>query len=199
MSNEPDKINSGALATMIVLVALATLAVALVVTALVRQETARLRAEGDQNQERPFRQLRSEQESKLTDAPAWVDQSAGLASVSISSAMQMVLENVRENPLALSPGNKPAEEEEEEDAEADEASDPEASGTVDPSEGTEGVGEESSDSAKPGPTPKTTGPAPKTTAPSPEAPPAPKTQAPSPAPSAPKQSDPAPAPGGSEE
>jgi hypothetical protein len=176
MSNEPDKVNSGALATMIFLVALATLAVALVVTALVRQETARLRAAGDQNQERPYRQLRSEQESKLTGAPAWVDQGAGIASIPIHSAMQLVLEGVRENPLALSPGNKPKEEEEE--ADTTEASLADA------------APEASTDSAEENKDEKT---APKTVAPAPKAP---VPAAPAPVPAAPAPAAPAPAPGG---
>lgn len=149
MSNEPDNVNSGALATIIVLVALSTLAVALVVTALVRQETSRLRAEGDAAQDRAFRQLRSEQEGKLNDSPAWVDKEAGLASIPIESAMDLVIESVRRNPLELSPGNEPEEEEEEEettdeddeagqeaaDAEGDEAADEDAEAESDPAAG----------------------------------------------------------------
>ncbi len=189
MSNEPDKVNSGALATMIVLVAFATLAVALVVTALVRQETARLQAEGDQNQERPFRQLRSEQESKLSDAPAWADQAAGLASIPINSAMQLVLEEVRENPLAMSPGNKPEEEEEEseegEEAAEEGASDPQA--TEETAETAEEGEPEKVPAQKPEPAPKAApAPAPKATpAPTPKASPAPAPKAPAPAPKAP--------------
>lgn len=174
MSNEPDKVNSGALATMIFLVALATLAVALVVTALVRQETARLRAAGDLNQERPYRQLRSEQEGKLTGAPAWVDQGAGIASIPINSAMQLVLESVRENPLALSPGNKPKEEEEATDA-------PEAEAAADATEGsseTEKDGEKAA-AATDAPEKKVVAPSPTTAAPAPA--PAPKPAAPPPA------------------
>ncbi len=115
MSNEPDEVNSGALATMIVIVALSTLAVALVVTSLVRDETRELRHVLDQSQERGFRQLRAEQVGKLTAPPAWTDRAEALVSIPIDRAMTLVLEAARANPYSLSPGKPPEEEETEEE------------------------------------------------------------------------------------
>ena len=132
MSNEPDEVNSGALATMIVLVFVATFAVALVVTALVRDETNSLHARGDASQERAFRQLRAEQKLLLNSAPAWVDRGAGVTSVPIEDAMKSVAEAIRSNPYALTPGAKSEEEKKaeaeaeaklKEDAESDDAED----------------------------------------------------------------------------
>jgi len=110
MSNEPDQVNSGAVATAIALVALATLAIALVVEALVRNTTAEVLVAKDQTQENAFRHLKSEQAGLLTEAPAWTDRATGLVSVPIARAMEMVLADVRENPYAMSPGYKPPEE-----------------------------------------------------------------------------------------
>ncbi len=110
MSNEPDEVNSGALATAIVLVAFATLAVALVVTALVRNTTKEVLVDKDQTQERAFRHMKSEQLSSLTATPAYTDRATGLVSVPIDRAMEIVLADVRANPYAMSPGFKPKKE-----------------------------------------------------------------------------------------
>lgn len=110
MSNEPDEVNSGAVATAIVLVALATMAIALVVEALVRNTTAEVLVAKDQTQENAFRHLKSEQVGSLTEAPAWRDRASGLVSVPVDRAMEMVLIDIRENPYAMSPGYKPPEE-----------------------------------------------------------------------------------------
>ncbi len=110
MSNEPDEVNSGALATAIVLVALATLAVALVVTALVRTTTEEVLSDKDQTQERAFRHMKSEQLAALTAGPAYRDRATGLVSVPIARAMEIVLADIRENPQALSPSYKPKDE-----------------------------------------------------------------------------------------
>jgi hypothetical protein len=118
MANEPDEVNSGALATIIVLLFVATLAVALVVTALVRDETARLHAQGDEAQSRAFKNLKSEQLTKLRATATWVDREQGIVKVPVTSAKEMVLAAIAANPLALSPGNPPKEEEEEDEATA---------------------------------------------------------------------------------
>jgi hypothetical protein len=174
MSNEPDNVNSGALATIIVLVALSTLAVALVVTALVRDETAFLEAKHGPTQSRSFESLRFEQEAKMNAAPSWVDREKGVARIPVASAMAIVLENVRANPLEMSPGSPPPEEKEE-------AVDPNAPVTGETPAGEEKAEEGTEASATPtspapAPTPKLSAPAP---SPAPAASPAP---APSPAP-----------------
>lgn len=110
MSNEPDEVNSGALATAIVLVAFSTLAIALVVTALVRNTTKEVLVGRDLTQERAIRQLRSEQLASLSAAPAFRDRATGLVGVPIDRAMAIVLADIRANPQAMSPGYKPPEE-----------------------------------------------------------------------------------------
>jgi len=188
MANEPDKVNSGAIAVMIVMVALTTAVVAMVVEALVRKETARLQSEGDLAQERPLRQLRAEQDGKLNASAAWADKEAGVARVPLSSAMAMVLEAIRENPLAFSPGNEPKEETEDpelEDEPEEETSEEGAdTGSVEPGPSLDGAVPSEAQPIAPSPTPAPQStPAPKAPAPTPTAP---APTAPAPAPTTPK-------------
>lgn len=101
--NEADNVNSGALATMIALVALATLAIALVVTMLVRQETDSISSSRAGTQENAVRSLKAEQLVELGAQPSWLDRAKGLVSMPIERAMKLTLEAVRKNPRALSP------------------------------------------------------------------------------------------------
>lgn len=106
--NEVDEVNSGALAMIIAVVAFATLGVALVVTALVRQEVGLKTSEGMTQQDRPFRDGKNAQLTKLNASPTFVDKAKGLIAVPIDRAMELTLAAVRKNPYALTPGtNKP--------------------------------------------------------------------------------------------
>jgi hypothetical protein len=107
MSNEPDEVNSGALATALVLVAFTTLAVALVVTSLVRTTTADVLVEKDQTQERAYRHMKSEQVAQLSAGAAYRDRASGRVSVPIERAMEIVLADVRADAYAISPGYEP--------------------------------------------------------------------------------------------
>jgi hypothetical protein len=145
MSNEPDEVNSGALATALVLVAFTTLAVALVVTALVRDRTAEVLAVKDLTQSRAYRQLRAEQLGSLVAAPAWSDRATGSVSVPVERAMAMVIEEVTSNPYALTPRDPKEEEEEEtESEEAEEIVENDASAEGD-SAGVDSPGDEAAD------------------------------------------------------
>lgn len=145
MSNEPDEVNSGALATMLGILAIATLAVALVVTALVRNERTELLAEKDLSQEHAFRKLRAEQLVSLSGSPSWSDQEHGLAKISIERSMELVVNEVRRNPYALTPA-PPKKEEDEEDAgaegEASAEAESEAGAEADPQAETTGGAEQ---------------------------------------------------------
>jgi hypothetical protein len=173
MSNEPDAVNSGALATMIGLVALATLGTALVVTALVRNETAELSESKNLSQEHSFRKLRAEQQLALVGAPSWSDQENGLVKVSIERSMEIVVTDVSRNPFALTPSPpKPKEEEESEEIVEGE----EAEGDATEADGAEDKEAAASDPVKPGspaPKPSVNQPAPKASV-APKAPVAPK-------------------------
>lgn len=101
--NEPDVVNNGALAVMLGIVALATLAIALVVTALVRDEVSDVMSVRDESQDRVYRDLRAAQLGKLESVASWRDKSKGIVSLPIGRAMSLVLEEVRANPEKLSP------------------------------------------------------------------------------------------------
>lgn len=101
--NEPDQVNNGALAVVLGIVALATLAVALVVTALVRDEVGAMKALRDLKQDREYRDLKAEQVGKLEGTARWVDKAKGVVAIPIARAMALTLEDVRRNPSKLSP------------------------------------------------------------------------------------------------
>lgn len=94
MSNEPDKVNSGALATVVVLLALAMLGVSLTITALVRAETGELGKERLEPAANPFRNLKAEQQSKLNET-SWVDRAKGLVSIPIERAEKLMLGDIK--------------------------------------------------------------------------------------------------------
>lgn len=95
MATQPDQVNSGALATMFALTALATLAAALGITALVRSEEAELDLVRNEPITHSFRSLRAEQETLLKSAPAWMDREKGLVSIPIDRAMELTLRDIR--------------------------------------------------------------------------------------------------------
>jgi hypothetical protein len=101
--NEPDQVNNGALAVVLGIVAVATLAVALVVTALVRDEVSGMNALRDVTQDREYRELKNEQLGVLEGPARWMDRAKGVASVPVSRAMALTIEEVRRNPQMLSP------------------------------------------------------------------------------------------------
>jgi len=106
-ANEPDRINTGALATTIGIVAFATLGIALFVTSLVREETKALSDVRQGTQDRGVRELRADQLGVLEAGPSWKDRAAGVVTLPIGSAMDWMVEAVRKDPKALSPWHPP--------------------------------------------------------------------------------------------
>lgn len=115
MANQPDYVNSAALATMIALTSLATVGAALAVTALVRSEQQELAAIREEPMSRDVRSLRAEQERQLNADPAWVDREKGLVSLPIDKAMELTLQDIRRGHTVV--GARKAEEEETEETE----------------------------------------------------------------------------------
>ncbi len=188
MSNEPDKVNSGALATLVALLALAMLGASLTITALVRAEVGEVGAERATPAQNPYRNMKAEQQAELVAAPAWSDRGKGLVSLPIDRAEKLMLGDIRRGHTWV--GELPPKEQGLGGAPGVEAEQPagEKPGEQKPAEPTPaGAG-----SATPplSPTPGSTGPgpvAPKAPAPTkaPEAP-APKKAPSAPAPEAPK-------------
>lgn len=99
MATEEDRINTGVLLTIGLVLALAVVGVALAVTALVRSESEQLEAEkGATANLRPLQELQKEQETALQAAPTWWDKEAQLVSVPIDRAKQLMLEDLKKDP-----------------------------------------------------------------------------------------------------
>jgi hypothetical protein len=107
-ANEPDSVNTGALATTIAIVAFSTLGIALFVTSLVRDESRTLGDARKGTQERGVRELRADQLGVLEASPSWKDRAAGVVTLPIERAMDWMVEAVRKDPKALSPWQPPA-------------------------------------------------------------------------------------------
>jgi hypothetical protein len=98
MATQADKINTGAMATIVVVLAISVLGIAAALTALVRYET---QAHGDQKgvsaNMRSIRELVTKQRSELSAEPAWVDKNKELVSVPVERAMELVLQDLRKD------------------------------------------------------------------------------------------------------
>jgi hypothetical protein len=96
MATEQDTVSTGAIGTLVAVLALAVVVVGLGVTALVRSEQTALAAERESAANlRPIRELKAAQLAELNASPAWVDRGRGVVTVPISRAMELVLEETR--------------------------------------------------------------------------------------------------------
>lgn len=142
MATQPDQVNTGALATMFALTALATVAAALGITALVRSEQGELGKVRDEPITRAYRSLRADQERSLNAPPAWVDREKGLVSLPIDRAIALTVQDIRRGRTVV--GAAKAEEAEEKPAEEgatpeDGANSPEEGAQEAPATGEEGA------------------------------------------------------------
>jgi hypothetical protein len=103
MATESDNVNSGALGTLLTVGAVATLGIALVVTALVRTEVADEHDKKDVSADRPLLDLVAEQKAKLNAPAAYVDRGRGLVSLPIERAMELVVGNLKKDPNSATP------------------------------------------------------------------------------------------------
>lgn len=93
MATEADKVNSGALATLIFVGAFAMVGISLVLVALVRDQVAEEFSQKDVGAGQQYQSLRSAQLEKL--------ESGG----TIQAAMQSVLDDLQRDPASATPGN----------------------------------------------------------------------------------------------
>ncbi len=109
MSTETDKVNTGALATIIVAGAMFVAGVASGVTALVRHETTLVGDEVGANADLgTVQKLKADQKAELAAPPAWDDKDKGIATIPIKHAMQLVVGEIEKNPEAATPAAPPA-------------------------------------------------------------------------------------------
>jgi hypothetical protein len=103
MATENDKVNTGALTTLVLVGLFATLSVALAVTALVRYSVEGVSGERQTLAREEFRGLTRAQSEKLSAAPSWTDKGKGLVSIPIDRAKSKVLAELARDPASATP------------------------------------------------------------------------------------------------
>lgn len=96
MATEEDAVGTGAIGTMVAVLALAVVVIGLAVTALVRTEQSDLNATRETGANlRPIRELRAAQLADLTAGPAFIDKVHGIVSIPIDRAMELAVGEAR--------------------------------------------------------------------------------------------------------
>jgi hypothetical protein len=103
MATEDDKVNTGALGTLVVVGLFATLSIALAVTALVRYSVQGVVDQRQTLVQQGYRDLRQTQTQKLSGSPAWTDKGKGLVSIPIERAKLKVLAELERDPASATP------------------------------------------------------------------------------------------------
>ena len=103
MATESDNVNSGALGTLLAVGTVATLGIALVVTALVRAEIANETELKEVGADRPYRDLVAEQTAKMAAPATYVDRGRGLVSLPIERAMEVTVSGLIKDPNSATP------------------------------------------------------------------------------------------------
>jgi hypothetical protein len=103
MATENDKVNTGALTTLVFVGLFATLSIALAVTALVRYSVEGVTTERQTLARQEFRELSRAQIDKLAAPPAWTDKGKGLVSIPIDRAKGKVLSELARDPASATP------------------------------------------------------------------------------------------------
>jgi hypothetical protein len=103
MATESDNVNSGALGTLLAVGTIATLGIALVVTALVRTEMGSEAEKKDVGADRPYRDLVAEQTAKMAAPAGYVDRGRGLVSLPIDRAMELTVSGLIKDPNSATP------------------------------------------------------------------------------------------------
>ncbi|HEX2877850.1 MAG TPA: hypothetical protein VHP33_41660 [Polyangiaceae bacterium] len=103
MATESDNVNSGALGTLLAVGTIATLGIALVVTALVRTELSTEAEKKDVGADRPYRDLLAEQTATMAAPASYVDRGRGLVSLPIDRAMELTVTGLIKDPNSATP------------------------------------------------------------------------------------------------
>src|SRR4051812_42707522 len=103
MATESDNVNSGALGTLLAVGTVATLGIALVVTALVRAEIATETELKEVGADRPYRDLVAEQTAKMSAPATYVDRGRGVVSLPIDRAREVTVSSLIKDPNSATP------------------------------------------------------------------------------------------------
>jgi hypothetical protein len=171
MATEDDKIDTGALATVVAVGTAGMIGISLAVNALVRHEMGAVGAGRDELGSNAYHELRQQQLDKLSAPAAWADRNKGQVSLPIDRAMSLVLGDLKRNPWSATPAPPP-------DAGADAAAETSDAGAEASDAGADGAAASESDAGV-APEPPTSAPLPPSAPPSSASPaPAPKSSAP---------------------
>ena len=101
MATIPDKVNIGALATVVAVGAISMIGISAALTAMVRAEQdAHELEKGTTANLRPRRELAEVQLKELTKKPHWADRPHGKVAIPIERAMALVVTDISKNPNA---------------------------------------------------------------------------------------------------
>jgi len=108
MATENDKVNTGALGTIVAVGLFATLSIALAVTALVRYSVEGVVDQRQSLAQQEYRDLRANQTEKLGARPTWTDKGKGLVSIPLDRAKLRVLTELARDPASATPAPPPS-------------------------------------------------------------------------------------------
>ena len=108
MATENDKVNTGALGTLLIVGLFATLSIALAVTALVHHSVQGTIDERQTLAQQPYRDLRHMQTEKISANPTWADKGKGLVTIPIERAKLKVLTELQRDPSSATPPVPPS-------------------------------------------------------------------------------------------
>jgi hypothetical protein len=108
MATENDKVNTGALGTIVAVSLFATLSIALAVTALVRYSVQGVADQRQSLAQEEYRDLRATQTAKLGARPTWTDKGKGLVSIPLERAKLRVLSDLAHDPSSATPAPPPS-------------------------------------------------------------------------------------------
>jgi len=101
MATIPDKVNTGALATVVAVGAISMIGISTALTAMVRAEQdAHALEKGTTANLRPRTELAAEQLKELEQGTHWTDRAHGKVAIPIERAMQLVVADISKNPNA---------------------------------------------------------------------------------------------------
>jgi hypothetical protein len=107
MATENDKVNTGALATLVVVGTASMIGISLAVNALVRHEIGNVGAAREGQGELAYQDLRTEQLQRLSSPAALSDAGTNHVSVPIERAMNLVLADLKRSPWNATPAPPP--------------------------------------------------------------------------------------------
>jgi hypothetical protein len=103
MATEADKVNDGALATLVAVGTLSMIGICAFVTALVRHEMSNETERKELGAGQEVQKVKEAQRAKLNAPPAWADRGKGLVSMPIERAKELVLTDLARDPNTATP------------------------------------------------------------------------------------------------